>query len=81
MACYFSPFSLQTPLSITAHQTQTTESGACIYLGPNDVKQTLVARSSAKAEYRSLAALTYATTEILWHPSLLSKCLTSTVTK
>jgi len=48
-------------------------SGACIYLGPNLVswwakKQTLVARSSAEAEYRSLAQ---ASAEILWMQSLL----------
>jgi histone deacetylase 1/2 len=50
-------------------------SGACIYIGPNLVswwskKQTLVARSSAEAEYRSLAALT---SEILWLQSLLTE--------
>ncbi|GAU47982.1 hypothetical protein TSUD_87860 [Trifolium subterraneum] len=50
-------------------------SGACIYVGPNLVswwskKQTLVARSSAEAEYRSLASLT---AEILWLQSLLTE--------
>jgi hypothetical protein len=50
-------------------------SGACIYLGPNLVnwlakKQTLVARSSAEAEYRSLAQ---ASAEILWMQSLLKE--------
>ncbi|MCH82526.1 retrovirus-related Pol polyprotein from transposon TNT 1-94 [Trifolium medium] len=48
-------------------------SGACIYIGPNLVswwskKQTLVTRSSAEAEYRSLAGLS---AEILWLQSLL----------
>lgn len=48
-------------------------SGACIYLGPNLVswwsrKQTLVAKSSAEAEYRSLAL---AASEVLWLQSLL----------
>lgn len=50
-------------------------SGACIYLGSNLVswwakKQTLVARSSAEAEYRSLAL---ASAEILWMQSLLKE--------
>jgi histone deacetylase 1/2 len=50
-------------------------SGACIYVGPNLVswwskKQSLVARSSAEAEYRSLAILS---SEILWLQSLLTE--------
>ncbi|CAJ2641428.1 unnamed protein product [Trifolium pratense] len=50
-------------------------SGACIYVGPNLVswwskKQTLVARSSVEAEYRSLANLS---AEILWLQSLLTE--------
>ncbi|GAU28846.1 hypothetical protein TSUD_21830 [Trifolium subterraneum] len=50
-------------------------SGACIFIGPNLVswwskKQTLVARSSAEAEYRSLAGLS---AEILWLQSLLTE--------
>ncbi|KAK2373624.1 putative mitochondrial protein [Trifolium repens] len=50
-------------------------SGACIYVGPNLVswwskKQTLVARSNAEAEYRSLANLSL---EILWLQSLLTE--------
>ncbi|MCH79359.1 retrovirus-related Pol polyprotein from transposon TNT 1-94 [Trifolium medium] len=50
-------------------------SGAYIYIGPNLVswwskKQTLVARSSAEAEYRSLAGLC---SEILWLQSLLTE--------
>lgn len=45
-------------------------SGSCIYLGPNLIswsskKQSLVARSSAEAEYRGLVA------ELLWVQSLL----------
>ena len=50
-------------------------SGACVFLGPNLVswwskKQPLVARSSAEAEYRSLAD---ATAEIMWLQSLLEE--------
>jgi len=50
-------------------------SGACIFLGPNLVswwarKQTLLARSSAEAEYRSLAQ---AFAEIIWIQSLLKE--------
>jgi histone deacetylase 1/2 len=50
-------------------------SGACIFVGPNLVswwskKQSLVARSSAEAEYRSLASLS---SEILWLQSLLTE--------
>lgn len=50
-------------------------SGSCVYLGPNLIswwskKQQLVARSSAEAEYRSLA-LTAA--ELLWLQSLFSE--------
>lgn len=48
-------------------------SGACVFLGPNLIswwskKQQLVARSSAEAEYRSMAQLA---AEILWAQSLL----------
>nr|KYP61326.1 hypothetical protein KK1_015813 [Cajanus cajan] len=50
-------------------------SGASIFLGPNLVswwskKQTVVARSSTEAEYRSLAL---ATTEVTWIQTLLSE--------
>jgi histone deacetylase 1/2 len=49
-------------------------SGSCIFFGPNLVswsakKQSLVARSSAEAEYRSLA---HTTSELLWIQSLLT---------
>jgi histone deacetylase 1/2 len=48
--------------------------GSCIFFGPNLVswsakKQSLVARSSAEAEYRSLA---HTTSELLWIQSLLT---------
>lgn len=50
-------------------------SGACIFLGPNLIswwskKQTLVAKSSAEPEYRSLALAAY---EVLWIQSLLQE--------
>lgn len=50
-------------------------SGAAIYFGPNLVswwskKQTVVARSSTEAEYRSLA---HATAELLWIQTLLTE--------
>ena len=50
-------------------------SGACVFLGPNLVswwskKQQLVARSSAEAEYRSMAQLA---SEMLWVQSLLQE--------
>jgi histone deacetylase 1/2 len=49
-------------------------SGSCIFFGPNLVswsakKQSLVARSSAEAEYRGLA---HTTSELLWIQSLLT---------
>lgn len=50
-------------------------SGSCLFFGPNLVswsskKQTLVARSSAEAEYRSMAN---ATTDLLWVQSRLAE--------
>lgn len=50
-------------------------SGACVFLGPNLIswwskKQQLVARSSAEAEYRSMAQLA---AELLWIQSLLQE--------
>lgn len=50
-------------------------SGSCIFFGPNLVswsskKQSLVARSSAEAEYRSMA---HTTSELLWLQSLLTE--------
>jgi len=78
------PASTTVPLSLTGFcdadwasdpDDRRSTSGACIYLGPNLVnwwakKQTLVARSSVKAEYRSLAQ---ASAEILWMQSLLKE--------
>lgn len=50
-------------------------SGSAVYLGPNLIswwskKQTVVARSSAEAEYRSLA---HTTAEVLWVQTLLTE--------
>lgn len=55
-------------------------SGVCVYFGPNVVswwskKQQLVARSSAEAEYRSMAQLAV---ELLWIQSLLRELHCST---
>jgi hypothetical protein len=78
------PASTTEPLAITGFcdadwasdpDDRRSTSGACIFLGPNLVswwakKQTLVARSSAEAEYRSLAQ---ASAEIIWIQSLLKE--------
>jgi histone deacetylase 1/2 len=78
------PAPLNTPLTLTGFcdadwasdpDDRRSTSGACIFLGPNLVswwakKQTLVARSSAEAEYRSLALVS---AEILWMQSLLKE--------
>jgi histone deacetylase 1/2 len=57
-------------------------SGACIFLGPNLItwwskKQTVVARSSCEAEYRSIAA---ATADLLWIQTLLLELKVETLT-
>lgn len=81
---HLKPASPHTPLSIQCYcdvdwasdlDDRRSTSGACVFLGPNLVswwseKQTMVARPSTKAEYRSLAA---ATAEILWLKTLLSE--------
>lgn len=76
--------SLQAPLKLTGFSDadwgsdpddRKSTSGSCIYLGPNLIswwskKQTLVARSSTEAEYRSLANTA---AEVLWIQSLLAE--------
>lgn len=75
---------MHTPLKLTGFSdadwgsepdVRKSTSGSCIYLGPNLVswwskKQTLVARSSTEAEYRSLANTA---AEVLWIQSLLAE--------
>lgn len=77
-------FSLTQPLPLIAYcdadwgsdpDDRRSTSGACVFLGPNPIswvakKQTLVARSSTEAEYRSLANTA---AELLWVQSLLTE--------
>jgi histone deacetylase 1/2 len=78
------PFSFQQPISLEAFcdadwgadpDDRRSTSGSCVFFGSNLVswsakKQTLVARSSTEAEYRSLANTA---AELLWIQSLLTE--------
>lgn len=78
------PASVTQPMSLTAWcdadwaadvDDRKSTFGTAVYLGPNIVswwskKQTVVARSSAEAEYRSMAMVT---AEVTWIQSLLSE--------
>nr|KYP75334.1 Copia protein [Cajanus cajan] len=84
LGLHLQPAPSNSPLSIRAYcdadwasdpDDRISTSGASIFVGPNvncwwSKKQTVVARSSAEAEYRSLAL---ATAEALWIQTLLSE--------
>ena len=84
MGLILSPATPNQPLSLRAYSDsdwandpddRRSTSGTCIFIGPNLIswsskKQSLVAKSSAEAEYRALA---HTTSEVLWLQSLLTE--------